>query len=80
MSSSKVFTICTEVDLREDCGLLVAAEDIEDGTGTLPTTTQLPTPTIFVAWGKRLRGKPCRSCDKLDREAEMVVCDRCEGC
>ena len=80
MSSSKAFTICAEVDMGDDCGLLVAAEDMEDDASMHPATAQLPTPTIFAAWDERLQGKPCRSCNKLDREAEMVVCDRCEGC
>ena len=35
---------------------------------------------ICAVWDERLRGKPCKECNTLRGEDDMVVCDRCEDC
>ena len=45
---------------------------------TLPTLKEADTMNgIFSAWDEALRGKPCKECNLLHDEADMVVCERC---
>ena len=45
---------------------------------TLPTLKEADAlNSIFSAWDEALRGKPCKECNLLHDEADMVVCERC---
>lgn len=45
---------------------------------TLPTLKEADAVnSIFAAWDETLRGKPCKECNLLHDEADMVVCERC---
>ncbi len=35
---------------------------------------------VAAVWEDRLKGRPCLHCHSLEREEDMVVCDRCEAC
>jgi hypothetical protein len=71
--------LCEVVDLRAGCGLETTIEDGGDPPASHPPM-QVPPTSVAGIWDESLRGKPCGSCGRLDREDEMVVCDRCEGC
>ena len=46
--------------------------------GSVPNTQSEG--VVAAVWDDRLRGSPCSVCGSLEREPEMLVCDRCEAC
>ena len=68
---SRIFQLCTQVDLVEGCGI-----DLDDPESPVLGDMEL----VGSMWDESLQGIPCRECGGLEHEAEMVVCDRCEGC